>query len=324
MAIISIYIPDSGANRVFDAIAANYRYNENIGNPIGGQDIIFWSSGVEFNNELLPIAIGQGYNGLLPGTVEDRIFYSENVEELLSVASGVGYTGETIPDPIIPPFVSSTGVKTGEFIYTVVRPFVGTYPVTSPFIEGSGSGGMLGVVTGVHPATIPNPQTKAEFTNGIIRGFLGEHVKVYELDLARKQAEQAAGQAGNVIVDDASTATVYDYHMVCLEPAKAQYDALASVIAPGNSFNIALSVNGENPATHYGLQAGITDTARQQLLVLELAGGTSTGGVQTMFYVRCDPQTHIAQSTNISGFDIVGQPCSFSGLLNHLGLKEIG
>ena len=183
---------------------------------------------------------------------------------------------------------------------------------------------MLGVVTGVQPAIISNPQTKAEFTNGVIRGFLGEHVKAYELELARKQAEQSAGQAGNVIVDDGSTATVYDYHMVCLEPAKAQYNALASVIAPGNLFNIALSANGENPATHYGLQAGITDTARQQLLVLELAGGTSTGGIQTMFYVRCDPQTHIAQSTNISGFDIVGQPCSFSGLLNHLGLKEIG
>jgi hypothetical protein len=273
MAIISIYIPDSGANRVFDAIAANYRYNENIGNPIGGQDIIFWSSGVEFNNELLPIASGQGYNGPLPGT---------------EIESGV------------------------------------LTPVVPPFIGGLGSGEMLGVVTGVQPAIIPNPQTKAEFTNGIIRGFLGEHVKVYELDLARKQAEQAAGQAGNVIVDDGSTATVYDYHMVCLEPAKVQYNALASVIAPGNSFNIALSANGENPATHYGLQAGITDTARQQLLVLELAGGTSTGGVQTMFYVRCDPQTHIAQSTNISGFDIVGQPCSFSGLLNHLGLKEIG
>lgn len=324
MAIISIYIPDSGANRVFDAIAANYRYNENIENPVGGQDIIFWSSGVEFNNELLPIASGQGYKGPLPGTVEDRIFYSENTEELLSAASRVGYIGETIPDPIVPPFVSSTGVKTGEFIYPVVRPFVGTYPVISYLTGELVSGSILGVVTGIHPSILPNPQTKAEFTNGVIRGFLEEHVKAYELDLARKQAEQSAGQAGNVIVDDGSTATVYDYHMVCLEPAKAQYDALASVIAPGNLFNIALSANGENPATHYGLQAGITDTARQQLIVLEFAGGTSTGGVQTMFYVRCDPQTHIAQSTNISGFDIVGQPCSFSGLLNHLGLKEIG
>jgi len=42
-----------------------------------------------------------------------------------------------------------------------------------------------------------------------------------------------------------------------------------------------------------------------------------------MFYVRCDPQTHIAQATNITGFDIVGKNCTFSGLLAHLGLKEI-
>jgi len=103
----------------------------------------------------------------------------------------------------------------------------------------------------------------------------------------------------------------------------AQYDGLASIISPGNSFSIPLSASGTPPATHYGLEAGITETARQQLLVLELAGGTTTGGVQTMFYVRCDPQTHIAQATNIAGFDIIGKPCSFSGLLTQLSLKEI-
>lgn len=171
--------------------------------------------------------------------------------------------------------------------------------------------------------SIPNPQSQAQFTNEVVRGFLSENTRVYELDQARRQAEIAASGAGNVPVDDGSTATVYDYHMVCLEPAKSQYDALASVIAPGNSFNIPLSADGNNPATYYGLEAGITETARQQLVVLELAGGTTTSGVQTMFYTRCDPQTHIAQSTNIAGYDIVGKPCSFSGLLNQLGLKEI-
>ena len=263
MAILSIYIPDSGVDRVFDAIAAHYRYQDTAPNPRAGENLIVWSDSVEHNSGLLPIASGQGY------------------------------TGSGLPDPTIPPFVD-------------------------------GISGILGVVTGVMPQIIPNPETKAMFTNGVLRGFLSEHTKVYELDLARKQAEAAAAGAGNVVVDDGSTATVYDYHMVCLQPTKSQYDALASVIAPGNTFNIPLSASGSNPATHYGLEAGITDTARQQLLVLELAGGTTTGGVQTLFYVRCDPQTHIAQSTNISAFDIVGQPCSFSGLLNHLGLKEIG
>ena len=313
MAIISVYIPDSGASRVFDAIAANYRYQENVANPIGGQNIVLWSSGVEYNSELLPVASGQGYTGPLPGTVEDQIFYSEDVSELLAAASGVGYVGETIPDPIAPPFVSSTGVKTGEY----------TYPVIPPFVGGVASGEVLGVVTGVQPANIPNPQTKAAFTNGILRGFLAEHVKVYELETARRQAEAAASNAGNVTVDDGATATVYAYHMVCLEAAKAQYDGLASIVAPGNTFHIPLSADGNDPATHYGLEAGITETARQQLFVLEAAGGTTTGGVQTLFYVRCDPATNIAQATNVDGYDIVGQECSMAGLLTQLGLQEI-
>lgn len=270
MAIISIYIPDSGVGRVYDAICAHYRYQPEVQNPNGGQNLVQWAADIEHNIDLLPVASGKGYSGVLPGT---------------EIESGV-YA------PVIPPFVE-------------------------------GVSGLLGVITGVTPYNIPNPQTKAEFTNGVIRGFLAEHTKVYELDEARKQAEAAASGAGNVPVDDGSTATVYDYDMVCLAPAKDQYNALAQVIAPGNTFNVALSANGEAPATHYGVEAGITEQARQQLLVLELAGGTTTGGVQTLFYTRCDPTTHIGQSTNIDGYNIVGQQCSFSNLLNHLGLKEI-
>ena len=272
MAILSIYIPDSGASRVFDAIAANYRYQETIQNPLGGQNVILWAASPEDNSTLLPVASGQGYVGDLPGTE----------------------------------------ISEGEFV-PVVNPFVGNY----------GPSGVLGVITGVQPYTIPNPETKAMFTNGIVRGFLAEHTKVYELEQARRAAEAVANGSANVVVDDGATATVYDYHMVCLQPAKSQYDGLASIIAPGNSFNIPLSATGSSPASHYGLEAGITETARQQLLVLELAGGTSTGGVQTMFYVRCDPDTHIAQATNITGFDIVGKNCSFGALLTYLGLKEI-
>lgn len=170
--------------------------------------------------------------------------------------------------------------------------------------------------------TTPNPQTKSQFVNQIIRNFISEHVKAYEVELAKKEAEETARNAQNVLVDDGSTATVYNYHMVCLAPAKPQYDALSQVIAPGNSFSIALSSNGQLPASHYATEAGITETARQQLLVLELAGGTSTGGIQTLFYVRCDPFTKVAQSTNIDGYDIVGQECSMSKLLQYLGLQE--
>ena len=40
------------------------------------------------------------------------------------------------------------------------------------------------------------------------------------------------------------------------------------------------------------------------------------------FYVRCDPYTNIAQSTNIDGYNIVGQECSMAKLLEYLGLQE--
>ena len=172
-------------------------------------------------------------------------------------------------------------------------------------------------------AAIPNPVTKAEFTNGVLQGFLAEHVKVYELEKARQAAEAAASQAGNVAVQNGATAKPYDYDMVCLAAAKDQYDGLASIIAPGNTFHIPLSANGQEPATHYGAEVAVTETARQQLLVLELAGGTSTNGVQTLFYTRCTPDTDIAVATNIPGYDIVGKPCAFNDLIAHLGLQVI-
>jgi hypothetical protein len=111
--------------------------------------------------------------------------------------------------------------------------------------------------------------------------------------------------------------------MVCLAEAKAQYDGLASIIAPGNTFHIPLSANGQQPATHYGAEVAVTETARQQLIVLELAGGTSTSGTQTLFYTRCTPDTDIAVSTNIIGYDIVNKPCSLADLFNHMGLQII-
>ena len=318
MAILSIYIPDSGANRVFDAIAANYRYQPTVHNPIAGQNIVTWESDATV---LLSLASGVGYVGNLPGTKAPDYIEYPDPENLLSVGQNLGYIGSGLPDPIELPFVYNTEISvTGVIIPGSI------IPITNPFTLQYGPSGEItstGVIIAQHPQTIPNPETKAMFTNGIIRGFLAEHTKVYELEQARKTAEAIANGNAGVAVDDGATATVYDYHMVCLEAAKAQYDGLASIISPGNSFNIPLSATGSSPATHYGLEAGITETARQQLLVLELAGGTSTNGVQTMFYVRCDPDTHIAQSTNISGFDIVGKHCSFSALLNYLNLKEI-
>lgn len=262
MAIISIYISDSGAIRAYDAIANNYRYPTTVINPLAGQNITYWSPSSGENSTLLPIASGVGYVGDLPT---------------------YGFS--------VPPFVD-------------------------------GDSGIMGVITGVQPNTISNPISKESFTNSVLRNFVSEHVRSYELELARRQAEEAL--AGNIMVDDGATAAVYNYHMVCVAPAKAQYDYLASIIAPGNTFDVALSADGNAPATCYALEAGITETARQQLLVLELAGGTTTDGNQTLFYVRCDPDTGIAQATNVDGYAIVGETCSLSALIAYMGLQIIG
>lgn len=45
-------------------------------------------------------------------------------------------------------------------------------------------------ISSPEPATIDNPETKAQFTNRIVRGFLSENVTAYERRLALQQAEQ--------------------------------------------------------------------------------------------------------------------------------------
>lgn len=42
----------------------------------------------------------------------------------------------------------------------------------------------------LEPATIENPETKAQFTNRIVRQFLAENVTAYEKRVALQQAEQ--------------------------------------------------------------------------------------------------------------------------------------
>jgi hypothetical protein len=111
--------------------------------------------------------------------------------------------------------------------------------------------------------------------------------------------------------------------MVCLEPAKDQYNSMAAVIAPGNSFDIPLSGSGVEPATHYGAVVSITEDAKAQLLALELFGGTQSSGVQTLFYVRCDAETSTAVYSNMVGF-ATGSVCDLDAVLVALDLKEIG
>jgi hypothetical protein len=52
---------------------------------------------------------------------------------------------------------------------------------------------------GENSATIENPETKAQFTNRIVRGFLSENVTAYERRLALQQAEQGLDTSITII-----------------------------------------------------------------------------------------------------------------------------
>lgn len=51
----------------------------------------------------------------------------------------------------------------------------------------------------IEPQIIENPETKAQFTNRIVRQFLAENVTAYEKRLALKQAEQTLDTSITII-----------------------------------------------------------------------------------------------------------------------------
>lgn len=51
----------------------------------------------------------------------------------------------------------------------------------------------------IEPETIENPETKAQFTNRIVRGFLAENVTAYEKRVALQQAEQSLDTSITII-----------------------------------------------------------------------------------------------------------------------------
>ena len=49
---------------------------------------------------------------------------------------------------------------------------------------------------------IDNPETEAQFVNRIVREFLADHVKSFEVNEARRQAAEAAAAAANPSISD--------------------------------------------------------------------------------------------------------------------------
>lgn len=161
-----------------------------------------------------------------------------------------------------------------------------------------------------------NPWTKEQFVNKVIRKFITDNVKTYEIEEAKRIA--LAGKEYTVITDDGATATIHKYYMICVGSAKAQYDYIAGLLSPGNSFDIPL---GNGSITHWGLEVGITETARQQLLALELSGGTSSDGEITLFYARCNTNS-VVEATNADQ-SIVGTEMSMSDFIQLFNYEVI-
>lgn len=54
----------------------------------------------------------------------------------------------------------------------------------------------------VNGEEVDNPESKAVFANKIVRNFLSENVKAYEIKLAKQAASEAAEAAAGVIITD--------------------------------------------------------------------------------------------------------------------------
>ena len=194
--------------------------------------------------------------------------------------------------------------------------------VLSVYIPESDTDRVFKAVASNHGWSSDSGQSIQSFVNQVIRNFLQEHVKAFEITEARVAAEAAAIAGSHVGFEDATTVTPYRYFMVCVDAVKAQYDGIAGQVLPGAVFGVNL-VDGVGNV-FWGLSLDATEGMRESLAAMELLGGTVSGGVTLLYYVRCDFVSGIAVSSNIDGFDGVGVVCSFGDVLSFLGLTETG
>ena len=194
--------------------------------------------------------------------------------------------------------------------------------VLSVYIPESDTDRVFNAVASNHGWSSDSGQSIQSFVNQVIRNFLQEHVKAFEITEARVAAEAAAIAGSHVDFEDATTVTPYRYFMVCVDAVKAQYDEVAGQLLPGAVFGVNLVDSVGN--VFWGLSLDATEGMRESLAAMELLGGTVSGGVTLLYYVRCDFVSGIAVSSNIDGFDRVGVVCSFGDVLSFLGLAETG
>ncbi len=164
--------------------------------------------------------------------------------------------------------------------------------------------------------------TKQEFLNLIVRGFLQQSVKAFDISEARRLAEEAANALPSVPLEDADTFQPYYYFMICTAASRDQYNYMASNLMPGLSFSIPFSndITG-GTITHYGLEGAFTEFQRQQLATLEATGATGNRGIISLFYARCD-RDKIMTYSNIPELSYSGS-LDLDGMANFLGLVRV-
>lgn len=134
-----------------------------------------------------------------------------------------------------------------------------------------------------------NYGSKEEFLNQIVRGFLQQSVKAFDVSEARRVAEEAVLALPDVSLENADVYQPYYYFMICTAATRDKFNYMASNLMPGLSFSVALTNNiTAGTVTHYALEGAFTEFQRQQLATLEATGATGIRGVFDLFYVRCD------------------------------------
>lgn len=125
-----------------------------------------------------------------------------------------------------------------------------------------------------------------------------------------------------------STSWIYCVNVICaaasmtgaiqaLDIAFPKDDGTPRDASQPQQYGCELSLNGQEPATHYGSSFVVTEEIRKNL---ENIGLANTPGVT---YWRCGNPDGILQTTNYPNETHIGESWSFDNCANALGLKRV-
>jgi hypothetical protein len=162
--------------------------------------------------------------------------------------------------------------------------------------------------------------SKEEFLNLVVRGFLQQSVKAFDVSEARRVAEEAALALPDVPLENAEVYQPYYYFMICTAATRSRFNFMANNLMPGSSFDVPLTNSPTTgDVTHYALEGAFTEFQRQQLATLEATGAVGAGPLILLYYVRCDID-RIPKASNSSDIVLSTSAFSLNDMANALGL----